>query len=73
MPDFATVIADIGNHLDPETLAAALGQCNLKLGLYGGLGAYLLTAGLLAVLERDWLHSREHVLHGLIYLTLGVV
>ncbi|SON56435.1 hypothetical protein HDIA_2894 [Hartmannibacter diazotrophicus] len=55
------------------TFASSLQDCNLHFCLYGGLGAHLLLRAALAIVDRDYVEAREHMTHGAIYLSLGLL
>lgn len=55
------------------TLAAHLHECNLHAALYTRFGAHLLHHALVLRAARKPEAAREHGLHGLIYLGLGLL
>lgn len=56
-----------------NTFTAYLTQCNLHFCFYAALAAPLLHRGVMALRERQYDEMREHLVHGALYLCLGLL
>lgn len=54
------------------TLAYLLSQCNLPLCLYAALGTTLIARVYIDRHSRHGIEAREHIVHGLIYICIGL-